>query len=757
MEGEDMTKESAIARGPSLFALSLAVGLSATAGAQDAGDGSPQASPADGMEVILVTAQKRETALQDTPLAISAFAGAAMEDRGINDISSLEAYVPSLHVGREQDGFKISIRGIGLQGTSAISDSGVAFYQDGFYIPRPTGGSAMFFDVDRVEVLRGPQGTLYGRNATGGVINVIANEPTDAFEGRVGATYGERNLFEARGVLNVPLGDQLAARVGVLYAEDDGYVENVSGIAGTDDLFGRDGDLNLRGQLKFDSGAGTSVLVSVTYSDLNGSGVPLKYLERNAGGPPPTRALLGLLPPDFADPLTIATNRPGNHDTETLLLFARVEQEFEWFDVFVQGGILDQDSDLSQDVDGSTLDVSQFFKTQNNDASSVELRLSSKADAPFDWILGGYYFEEETFLNRLVALNGLSPMGIFPLPDFNLDEFGNSSTVAVFGSVTYPVTDTLSLTGGLRYTHDDRGGTKITISNFGQPLPPDLIDVSVSYDRVTWKAAAEWRPGENTLVYASVSNGYKAGGFNLTSSGQPYNPEEVLAFELGLKSNPLDGRAQFNLDAFYYDYKDLQLTNLTSVNNAPGQLTTNATATTIYGVELSGFYNITADLRLLAGYAYVDAAFDEYFNTDPRDPMPVFNPDDPLGFGRQNLEGNRVPYVSEHTISIGFDFTRNVGNDGRLTIAALMNWHSDMFLREYNDPVIDRVDANTKTDAHISYLFGSWDVEFTAFVTNIENNTEKTNIQISPGFVGRSAVTAYSRPRTWGVKLDWSF
>ena len=177
------------------------------------------------IEKIQVTAQKRITSVQETPVAISAFSGDMLETRGIDDLNNLQSYVPALHAGQEQDGFKISLRGIGLQGTSSISDSGVAFYVDDNYIARPAGGAAILFDIEHIEVLRGPQGTLYGRNATGGVINVISNRPADEFEARVGLTLGERNLHEIRGMINVPISDALASRFSVVYSEEDGYVK----------------------------------------------------------------------------------------------------------------------------------------------------------------------------------------------------------------------------------------------------------------------------------------------------------------------------------------------------------------------------------------------------------------------------------------------------------------------------------------------------------------------------------------------------
>lgn len=708
-----------------------------------------------GIEEIVVTAAKRTESLQDTAFAISAFEGQLLEDRGIDDLSNLQSYVPGLHVGQEQDGFKVSLRGIGLQGTSSITDPGVAFYIDNFYIARPAGGSAIFHDIDRVEVLRGPQGTLYGRNATGGVVNVISNEPTLERELRTGFTYGDRGLMEFRGVGNVPLGEAAAARLSIVRTEEEGYVDNRSDLA-ADDPFGTDGDLTLRGQLRLMAPGDVDVLMSVTYSDLQGTGVAYHFLERNIGGPPPTQELLATLPPDPEDPLRVENDAVAYNDTETTSTFIRVERAFDRVDMFLQAGKFWQDTNIQQDFDGSPTDVAIFNKSQDNEAQSVEFRLSSAAPAPLEWILGAYYFEEDTDIFRRVRLNGMTPDGMIALPDFLLDENGQSTTIAGFANASYSLTDTLRLTGGIRYTEDTKEGSLFNESNFGQPTRPDLEDVREDFSKVTWKGGLEFDVSDRALAYLNVSTGYKAGGFNITSNGAPYDEENVLAYEVGIKSNPFGGRAQINVDAFHYSYEDMQLTTLTTINNAPGQFTTNAAESTIYGIEFDTQFELAESLLGTLTYSYIDAEFDEYFNTDPRDPSPVFNPDDPEGLGRENLSGNKVPYVAEHTITAGLRYGFDVGA-GRIVTSANTAWHSEMFLREYNHQTIDRVAPNTKTDVTVMYLVGGTGLSITGFVTNLEDDVEKTNIFVSPGFIGTSATTAYSKPRTYGLKVDYEF
>ncbi|MCG8402400.1 MAG: TonB-dependent receptor, partial [Firmicutes bacterium] len=448
-----------------------------------------------------------------------------MEERGIDDLANLQSYVPSLHIGQEQDGFKISLRGIGLQGTSSISDSGVAFYIDNNYIPRPAGGTAVFYDIERIEVLRGPQGTLYGRNATGGVVNVISNRPVDELEGEIGISAGSRNLAEIRGVINVPIADNVAGRLSAVYTEEDGYVENLSNQPGTDDFFGTNGDTTIRAQLLFGTPETVEILRSGSYSDLDGTGINMTYLERNIGGPPPTQALLATLPADSTDPLKTNNDSPAFNKTETDSYFVRATKDFDTMEAVLQIGVMDQTSNLLQDFDGSSVDISVFNKDQDNESESVEFRLSSDDGSALTWIAGAYYFSEDTYIFRRVRLNGLTPGGVINLPDFLLDEWGESETKAVFGTVTYAFRDDLRGSLGLRHTEDEKSGTKITRGNFGAPFPPDVPNAlypgKADFSETTWRVGLEWDATEDVFVYATVSNGYKAGGFNLTSSGLP--------------------------------------------------------------------------------------------------------------------------------------------------------------------------------------------------------------------------------------------
>lgn len=735
--------------------LAFAVIASFAAGAEEANKKSNE------LEVIEVTAQKKITSIQDTPIAITAFNGERFQQRGIDDLANLQAYVPALHVGQEQDGFKISLRGIGLQGTSSISDSGVAFYIDDHYVARPAGGSAVLYDVARVEVLKGPQGTLYGRNATGGVVNVISNKPVNYFESTVGISYGTRNHNELRSMVNIPVSEWVSTRFSAVYTREEGYVKNLYSNGAGDDYFGSDGDLTLRGQAMIDSGDTWQLLLSATHSELKGTGVNMVYLERNPGGPPPARALVATIGEDPTDPLIANNDANAFNNTETTSAFARLTKQINTLNLFVQAGYSDQSTRLQQDFDGSPVDISIFNKDQDSEAHSLELRLASDTVDTFSWILGGYHFEEDTFIFRRVRLNGLAGPNAISLPDFLLDESGVSETFAAFGTATYSITDDVRLLLGLRHTQDEKSGIKVTRGNFGAPFPPDipndLYAGIAKFSKNTWNLGAEWDASKDVFVYGSASTGYKAGGFNLTSNGLPYEPETIKAYEFGIKSDLLNRKARVNLETFYYDYTDLQLTTLTTVNNAPGQFTTNAAQSMIYGIEIDSQFKISPDLLLTATFSHINAEFDELYSTDTRDPNPAVNPSDPAGLGRTDLSGNAIPYVPENSLLLGMDYQTDLSNGGEIQLSINLLWQDDMYLREFNHPDIDKVDAYTRTDATFSYLFPNDDLSLTLFVTNLENDVQKTNVYVSPGFLGLSATTAYSKPRTAGIRVDYRF
>lgn len=713
------------------------------------------------LEVIEVTAQKKITSIQDTPIAITAFDGERFQQRGIDDLSNLQAYVPALHVGQEQDGFKISLRGIGLQGTSSISDSGVAFYIDDHYVGRPAGGSAVLYDVARVEVLKGPQGTLYGRNATGGVVNVISNKPVNYFESTVGISYGTRNHNELRSMVNIPVSDWVNTRFSAVYTREEGYVKNLYNDGAGDHYFGSDGDLTLRGQAMIDSGDTWQLLLSATHSELKGTGVNMVYLERNPGGPPPARALVATIGDYPTDPLMANNDANAFNNTETTSAFARLTKQLNTMNLFVQAGYSDQSTRLQQDFDGSPVDISIFNKDQDSNAQSLEVRLASDTDDTFSWILGGYYFEEDTFIFRRVRLNGLAGPNAISLPDFLLDESGISETLAAFGTATYSITDDVRLLLGLRQTQDEKSGIKVTRGNFGAPFPPDipndLYAGIAKFSKTTWNLGAEWDVSKDVFVYGSASTGYKAGGFNLTSNGLPYEPETIKAYEFGIKSDLLNRTARVNLETFYYDYTDLQLTTLTTVNNAPGQFTTNAAKSTIYGIEIDSQFKLSANLLFTATFSHINAEFDELYSTDTRDPNPSANPNDPAGLGRTDLSGNAIPYVPENSLLLGMDYQTDLSNGGEIQLSFNLLWQDDMYLREFNHPDIDKVDAYSRTDATVTYLFPNETLSVTLFVTNLENDVQKTNVYVSPGFLGLSATTAYSKPRTAGIRVDYRF
>jgi iron complex outermembrane recepter protein len=740
-------------RAPLLTAgLIMACGVAYPVMAQTASEAPSKSAAGTGLDEIIVTAQKRSSALQDTPVAISAFTGDTLEERGIDDIANLQSYVPNLHIGQEQDGFKISLRGIGLQGTTSISDSGVAFYIDNFYVGRPAGGSAVFYDIDRIEVLRGPQGTLYGRNATGGVVNVISKAPsTKGFEGQVGASYGSRNLYEGRGMLNIPLTDIAAFRISGVYTREDGYVKNLSTQPGTKNGFGTDGDITVRGQLLVGTPEDVEVLLSGTYSKLNGTGTTLRFLERRIGGAPPVQALLRTVPANNPNPLITNDNAPAQNVIETTTGFVRLTKDFGGVEGVLQFGKMWQSSDLLQDFDGSAVDIGRFRKFQESDAGSIEARLASTGDGPLSWLVGGYFFDENAYILRVVNLKGLTPGGIINLPPFILDETGRSRTIAGFGSATYAISPAFRITAGARYTDDLKVGTKITRANFGQPFPPDIPNAAfpgvAKFNKVTWKVGAELDISRDIFAYANVSTGYKAGGFNISSDASPYKPEKITAYEIGIKSDLWDRRARINLDTFYYNYTDMQLTTLGTFgpSNAPGQFTVNAGKSRIYGIELDTQLKVTPELLLTASYAYTSAKFTELFNTDPR------------AGGRQDLKGKQVPYVSPHTINLSAQYTADLGSAGELTTGVNFNWHDAQYLREFNDPIIDFVEANTKTDVTITYKVADSGWKLTGYVTNLENKIEKTNIYVSPGFIGLSAVAAYTKPRTFGIRADYKF
>ena len=527
------------------------------------------------LEEIVVTAQKRSESLQDTPVAVTAFTGEQLQQAGVYDSIGLSNVVPNVTIATEdaRDAIFINIRGISQSERRNTSDPTTAFYMDGALVPRMSGINAYFYDVERIEVLRGPQGTLYGRNSTSGVVNVITRKPDlEAIGGDIQFGYGNYDAVDVKGALNVPFSDNFGARVAFTYNERDGYRDNGPLVADGDDL----DDLGVRGHLLWDISENTSLLLSADYYQHQGVGPVLAGVEC---------ADLGCnipVPPDpaGANPL----NTEGYRDNTDTNFKVELNHAFTFADLTFIGSLRDHERDYLLDTDGSGASVflppagrlvpitTDVVEQTESESFTGELRLNSNTDGRFQWILGGFYLDEDIagdFRYQPVLPNGLHLNVQFVDKGFNVESW------AVFANASVDVTDRFTLNGGIRYTEDkkDKGGVNdpanptagsymtVTIRELGVPAAPVFPRAQVanpSWSEVTYSFGLDWHINDDTLVYVKNSKGFKSGGFNRGQRGSlpaerrapnvanliVYNPEQVLATEGGIKTTFLDGRAR---------------------------------------------------------------------------------------------------------------------------------------------------------------------------------------------------------------------
>ncbi|MCH7627086.1 MAG: TonB-dependent receptor [Proteobacteria bacterium] len=686
--------------GVSAIALGSAGLLPVCAWAQDTAADQPAAAPAPGE--IVVTALRRDQALSKAPVAIAAVSGAQLANQGVTTAKDLQNVVPNVQVGPA--GF--AIRGVASSDFTEKGDPSTAFNLDGIYIARPTEQSLTMFDVARVEVLRGPQGTLYGRNATAGVVNVISNRPSDRFEASASGEYGNYNTVRLNGMVNTPLGDNVALRLAGAYNFHDGYTKTHDGHASLDDQ----NDFGLRASLLFHLGDATTLFVSGDYEQSHTNGAARVAASRALAQNDDHS--LRYQNPGFD---TYSRFNAGGAAVElnSDLGFAKLTYLFgyrksTWRDRVARNDIPAPFNPFTPNGD--------FANFQNHDQDSHELRLASQGSGPLQWVLGAYYFHESTYT---------APNLLFPNFGFRLlyDLNASAKTYAAFGQVTYSLTPGVRVTGGIRYTNDkkSRTGTQTFVSldpsNFcygntfcASPFDGQYPGGGISGSKVTWKGGLEADLTRDILGYVNVTSGYKAGGFNDGSPADAspvpfyYRPETIVSYEAGVKGTAFDRALYFSLTGFVYDYKGLQLG---LVKNTGGAVTLNIPKAHVKGIELEGNYRLGANTKIDYSAALLDATYGDFY---------------PLqGNTAINFKGTPLDRSPKFNGRIGLTQDVPLGNGGRISATAALKYSSSYVVTDGNTATQIRQTSYTRTDLTLGYFAPEdrWFVQ--AYGRNLEN------------------------------------
>ncbi|MDP1619264.1 TonB-dependent receptor [Phenylobacterium sp.] len=688
-------------------------------------------SDASLLEEVVVTAQRRSESLQDVPVTVTAFGAGQVEEARIRQVADVASLTPGLQF----DAFpasqpRISIRGIGSSDRGAAGDPSAAVFLDDIYLGRPAAVAFDAFDVERIEVLKGPQGTLFGRNVVGGAINVVTRRPDHTgFDAAAEATVGNYERLEGAALLNAPLADGAAAlRVSGAWRTHDGYVRNTFTGGRVEDQDTRSGRVALSAEPQ----PGLRLLASLDGTRSRETGPAQHVLDLDADDP------LSAFWTIDRDRDQTAGSYPGYQNRDTWGARLQVEKDLPFATLIYIGAYRDLDYSAAYDFDGgnpttNVVDIAGA-NDERSDFSSHELRLASPLDSDLQWVVGAYAFRSKTDRQDILDLNIAGDAGTEVY-----DQAAEVASYAVFGDVTVAVSDQLSLIGGLRFTRDEKDYWIDNLDGSAVFRAEERFDVTVSdsYEALTWRAGLTWKPDADHMAYGMISRGFKSGGFQDTPSSAAdavdgFEPEFATQYEVGQKSVFLGGTVVWNNTLYVMKYDDLQ-TRRTLPNLAV--VTDNAGKATIKGYETYLQWRPFAGASLVTSYAYTDAQFDE------------FSPEPGVDYA-----GNRLSRTPEHKLVVSPSYTAELASGADLRFAVDYAYESRIFDDNSNTGPEQR-DPTHMVDARIVFTEPSrhWTVSLWG-----KNLTDEVTRTFQAVFLGAN-FGAYNTPRTYGLSLNWKY
>ena len=762
-----------------LGCLALLAGVPTLALAQDPGEVA--------LEEIIVTAQRRAENLQDVGIAITAFSGEELREQGIFDIKGISERTPGFSMGEFNPGqTQLYIRGIGSNEDGGAGDQSVVVFVDEVYIGRAAGQDIDLFDLERVEVLRGPQGTLFGRNVVGGAVSLVTKKPTEEPELVVEGSYGNYDALTFRGLASGPIAENVYGKISFSSRKRNGYLENhidrfasiYEGLGtSTFDLADKDARKinrdSFRAALRFTPSDTVEINVTGNYSTLDEHGAVRHYIDGNGAVLHP--ALSALIPNYDSDIHAVLTDDLGN------------------FKLDVAGATFRLDWDLSdsltlssltayREVDATNLEHGigspQFSHVlyssgvipfaidgsnnyiDNSETLTQELRITSSGESKLQFV-GGLYFLDEDVHRHETATLGIKfsdGMGGFVGANANNTEGGdnqraNTTSYAVFGQITYDLTDQLSVTLGGRYTKDEKEVDRVGTANGVSVLEDFDLSAEADWSEFTGKIGIDYRPVDDLLFYVTMSEGYKSGGFQGLSAravqaGTPFDPEFATLYEGGAKTEWFDNRLRLNLAGFFIDYKGLQILQLLVPEGAPpgtpGQLfTQNAADAEVKGAELEFVVLATEGLTLQGSITLLDTKFIDFFA-----PAGFTSPGG--GAGGQSRIGNELRNAPDLAVNLLARYRHPIAGGGEMTYQ-VDYLHKDEVNQDPDNLPFAFIPEYDLANARIAWSNSSRTFEVAGWVSNLFD--EKYFIHNFPG-LGDGLATA-GPPRMYGVTFTW--
>lgn len=752
--------------------IKLLLAMSATVALPSVANPLLNASDEDLLEVISVTAQKRAQSIQDVPISMSAFSADTLNNIGAEDFTDLTALVPSLSVVGGSDAFPITyIRGIGTNDTSIGADPSIGVYIDGVYASRLGGALTELLDIERVEILKGPQGTLFGRNSIGGAISIITKKPSEFLEGTFRLSLANYSTKNASAVVNIPLVENsLYAKLFGSLSESDGWQTNTLSNQNGYQEDRANGGIKLNWLVNDD----IEVNLSNTWSSYNDTA---GYVENISSALPVSALTTNISDNQVVNGGFDPFGNPANNREAGIPIYDRVLRE-HWLDITWK---IDDDlsitslttyrkytTESAREYDGTEFFLGENVRSiESSESTGQEFRLSFDNESLF-WVLGTSFHKEKAELDFVL---GLADLGAFTGTPFNGGSpfFENSLTAsdtdsfAIFGDSTIGLSDNLNLTVGARYSLDtktmaynnglhENGAALLGGLGLIVPTPFQFIDENGQVDPSGLNLEDEWNDLsprvvldykiDNSLIYASVTKGYKSGAFNsypapnaalgfrvAPESRNSVSPETVVNYELGFKSTLLSNDLTLNGSFYYMDYQDLQIFQvvggITRLENAGKAVSS--------GLELDGRYNVSNNLSVLFNATWMDSEFKDYVVSG------------------QDLSGTSLLFTPKFSGGISIDHSKDIDNIGEIRSFVTYSYKGDHLLATGIEQ-----DAYFLLNAKVALLSenGNWEVAI--FGNNLTDEAFLTNVA---GLLSEFGFTGAYRnePRTFGASLTYRF
>ncbi len=699
--------------------------------AQDSAQDNAQAGT---LEEVIVTAEKREQSMQEVPLSITNFSGEAINPAGISGLYDISLKTPNLtittfNIGEPQ----LFLRGAGGTLDSAGSDPTVSVFIDEVYIGRTGASSFDLYDLERVEVLRGPQGTLYGRNVTGGAISLYTQKPREEFESKFGVTAGNYGLTVFRGYVNGALSDNVFAKFTVSKTDRNGYADNIDNGQDLEDA----DNLSARTQILFRPSDATEVLFGLDYStdDTNGQCRNLTNFDRgdqDFGGVFVPFEIAAVAAEGVGDPRECGMKLFQFANKDIFGAMLHVTHDFGWANLTSITAYREADYEWLQELVGADAPPSLISvednEGENSDQVTQEFRLSGSGDN-LDWVVGVFALREnvDRFANQPILFG---PVPGFPLAGVLLDrrfkQNNTSKSKAIFGQFTWGFTDTLDLTLGGRYTRDDKDIDQFYTQNGA--VVYDITGANENWSRFTPRASLDWKINDDKMLYFTYSEGYKSGVFisqsvSALAAADTLAPEDATNYEVGAKTEWLNNRLRFNLTYFDFEVKNLQLFRLVDF-----VLFSENTDANVSGFESDFVWAASDNFTLSGTLSTLDAKYKG-----------------------GTFDGNDMVRSPDLKWSLNANYQQPLqgGATLNLNVGAA---HSGAFFFEALNTDVSRTKSYEAWDASVKYVNKGGDWDLTAWGKNLSDELIVKH-GIDGSFGGQTQL--YEAPRTWGVTFNY--